>query len=114
MTTPWDKERVQWALQLWRINNRRSSLSPQPNYDHLEKEVERRKIFLQEDKLKAKGLNPDGTPALSALGGFSPVSTPCSPHVVKSEDKSPNPQNLKPVKKEPDNRAQSSKSPRSG
>ena len=31
-------------------------------------------MFLQEAKLKAKGLNPDGTPALSALGGFSPGS----------------------------------------
>ncbi|XP_067103117.1 cyclin-L1a isoform X1 [Osmerus mordax] len=85
-----------------------------PNYDHLEKEVERRKMFLQEAKLKAKGLNPDGTPALSALGGFSPGSKPCSPNVVKSEEKSPNPQNLKPVKKEPDNRAQGSKSPHNG
>ena len=49
----------------------------QPDYDHLEKEVERRKMSLQEAKLKAKGLNPDGTPALSNLGGFSPGSKPC-------------------------------------
>ncbi|XP_062339727.1 cyclin-L1-like [Osmerus eperlanus] len=47
-----------------------------PNYDHLEKEVKRRKMFLQEAKLKVKGLNPDGTPVLSALGGFSPGSKP--------------------------------------
>lgn len=48
----------------------------QPNYDLLEKEVEKRKVALQEAKLKAKGLNPDGTPALSTLGGFSPASKP--------------------------------------
>nr|XP_046244568.1 cyclin-L1a isoform X1 [Scatophagus argus] len=85
-----------------------------PNYDHLEKEVERRKVFLAEAKLKAKGLNPDGTPALSTLGGFSPASKPCSPNVVKVEEKSPNPQTLKPVKKEPDTRAQVNKSPHNG
>ncbi|PNI78134.1 CCNL1 isoform 24, partial [Pan troglodytes] len=48
-----------------------------PNYELLEKEVEKRKVALQEAKLKAKGLNPDGTPALSTLGGFSPASKPC-------------------------------------
>ncbi|XP_070982789.1 cyclin-L1-like isoform X1 [Oncorhynchus clarkii lewisi] len=85
-----------------------------PDYDHLEKEVERRKMSLQEAKLKAKGLNPDGTPALSNLGGFSPGSKPCSPNVVKLEDQSPNLQALKPVKKEPDSRAQGSKSPHNG
>uniref|UniRef100_A0A671Y6I4 Cyclin L1a n=1 Tax=Sparus aurata TaxID=8175 RepID=A0A671Y6I4_SPAAU len=85
-----------------------------PNYDHLEKEVERRKVFLAEAKLKAKGLNPDGTPALSTLGGFSPASKPCSPNVVKVEEKSPNPQTLKPVKKEPDSRTQANKSPHNG
>ncbi|XP_028274664.1 cyclin-L1a isoform X2 [Parambassis ranga] len=82
-----------------------------PNYDQLEKEVERRKVFLAEAKLKAKGLNPDGTPALSTLGGFSPASKPSSPNVVKVEEKSP--QALKPIKKEPDNRTQL-KSPHNG
>ena len=48
----------------------------QPNYDLLEKEVDKRKVALQEAKLKAKGLNPDGTPALSTMGGFSPASKP--------------------------------------
>lgn len=38
--------------------------------------MEKRKVALQEAKLKAKGLNPDGTPALSTLGGFSPASKP--------------------------------------
>uniref|UniRef100_A0A8C7CVG3 Cyclin L1a n=1 Tax=Oncorhynchus kisutch TaxID=8019 RepID=A0A8C7CVG3_ONCKI len=85
-----------------------------PDYDHLEKEVEKRKMSLQEAKLKAKGLNPDGTPALSNLGGFSPGSKPCSPNVVKVEDKSPNLQALNPVKKEPNSRAQGSKSPHNG
>uniref|UniRef100_A0A3Q3F513 Cyclin L1a n=1 Tax=Labrus bergylta TaxID=56723 RepID=A0A3Q3F513_9LABR len=85
-----------------------------PNYDHLEKEVERRKVFLAEAKLKLKGLNPDGTPALSTLGGFSPASKPSSPNVVKVEEKSPNPQTLKQVKKELDNRTQVNKSPHNG
>ncbi|XP_032360505.1 cyclin-L1a isoform X1 [Etheostoma spectabile] len=85
-----------------------------PNYDQLEKEVERRKVFLAEVKLKAKGLNPDGTPALSTLGGFSPASKPCSPNVIKVEEKSPNPQTLKPVKKDPDSRTQINKSPHNG
>ncbi|XP_046894234.1 cyclin-L1-like [Hypomesus transpacificus] len=48
------------------------------NYNHLEKEVERRKMFLQEAKLKAKGMNPDRTPALSALGGSYPGCQPWS------------------------------------
>ncbi|TNN72600.1 Cyclin-L1 [Liparis tanakae] len=86
-----------------------------PNYDQMEKEVERRKMFLSEAKLKAKGLNPDGTPALSTLGGFSPASKPCSPNVAKMEEKSPNPQlSLKPAKKEPDSRTQVNKSPHNG
>ncbi|MBN3271562.1 CCNL1 protein, partial [Polyodon spathula] len=86
-----------------------------PNYDLLEKEVEKRKVSLQEAKLKAKGLNPDGTPALSTLGGFSPGSKPCSPREGKSlDEKSPNSQNSKAVKKEPDDRQQSSKSPHNG
>ncbi|XP_067363193.1 cyclin-L1a isoform X2 [Channa argus] len=85
-----------------------------PNYEQLDKEVERRKVFLAEAKLKAKGLNPDGTPALSTLGGFSPASKPSSPNAVKVEEKSPNPQTLKPVKKEPDSRTQVNKSPHNG
>lgn len=87
---------------------------PQPNYEQLDKEVERRKVFLAEAKLKAKGLNPDGTPALSTLGGFSPASKPCSPNVVKVEEKSPNTQSVKAVKKEPDSRTQVNKSPHNG
>lgn len=90
--------------------NRLIFLPIQPNYEQLEKEVERRKVFLAEAKLKAKGLNPDGTPAL-AVGGFSPASKPCSPNVVKVEEKSPNPPA---VKKEPENRMQISKSPHNG
>lgn len=96
------------------IDFKLTDFPPQPNYEQLEKEVERRKVFLAEVKLKAKGLNPDGTPALSTLGGFSPASKPSSPNVVKVEEKSPNPQTLKPVKKEPDGRSQLSKSPHNG
>uniref|UniRef100_A0A4W4GAD1 Cyclin-L1 n=1 Tax=Electrophorus electricus TaxID=8005 RepID=A0A4W4GAD1_ELEEL len=85
-----------------------------PNYDLLEREVEKRKMALQEAKLKAKGLNPDGTPALSTLGGFSPASKPSSPSVTKVDEKSPNPQALKAVKKEAEDRPQASKSPHNG
>lgn len=99
---------------LWSLCELTVLFLPQPNYDQLEKEVDRRKVFLAEAKLKAKGLNPDGTPALSTLGGFSPASKPSSPNVVKVEEKSPNPQTLKQVKKEPDNRTQVTKSPHNG
>ncbi|XP_051725771.1 cyclin-L1a isoform X2 [Ctenopharyngodon idella] len=85
-----------------------------PNYEFLEKEVDKRKVALQEAKLKAKGLNPDGTPALSTLGGFSPGSKPCSPNIMKADEKSPNPQTLKATKKEPEDRPQGSKSPHNG
>ncbi|CAH2247364.1 cyclin-L1 isoform X2 [Pelobates cultripes] len=81
-----------------------------PNYDLLDKEVEKRKMALQEAKLKAKGLNPDGTPALSTMGGFSPASKPCSPREMKVEEKSP--VSAK-IKREPEDK-QSSKSPYNG
>uniref|UniRef100_A0A2R9AUL4 Cyclin L1 n=1 Tax=Pan paniscus TaxID=9597 RepID=A0A2R9AUL4_PANPA len=60
------------------------------------------------------GLNPDGTPALSTLGGFSPASKPSSPREVKAEEKSPISINVKTVKKEPEDRQQASKSPYNG
>ncbi|NWH88890.1 CCNL1 protein, partial [Aegithalos caudatus] len=85
-----------------------------PNYEFLDKEVEKRKMALQEAKLKAKGLNPDGTPALSTLGGFSPASKPSSPREVKAEEKSPVSANTKTIKKEPEERQQTSKSPYNG
>ncbi|KAJ7420354.1 Cyclin-L1 [Willisornis vidua] len=85
-----------------------------PNYEFLDKEVEKRKMALQEAKLKAKGLNPDGTPALSTLGGFSPASKPSSPREVKAEEKSPVSVNTKTIKKEPEERQQGSKSPYNG
>uniref|UniRef100_A0A8C6YMG3 Cyclin L1 n=1 Tax=Nothoprocta perdicaria TaxID=30464 RepID=A0A8C6YMG3_NOTPE len=85
-----------------------------PNYDFLDKEVEKRKMALQEAKLKAKGLNPDGTPALSTLGGFSPSSKPSSPREIKTEEKSPVSLNTKTIKKEPEERQQAAKSPYNG
>ncbi|KAF7242544.1 Cyclin-L1 [Varanus komodoensis] len=85
-----------------------------PNYELLDKEVEKRKMALQEAKLKAKGLNPDGTPALSTLGGFSPASKPCSPREMKIEEKSPVCINAKAIKKEPEDRQVISKSPYNG
>nr|XP_003218264.3 PREDICTED: cyclin-L1 isoform X1 [Anolis carolinensis] len=85
-----------------------------PNYELLDKEVEKRKMALQEAKLKAKGLNPDGTPALSTLGGFSPASKPCSPREMKTEEKSPVCINAKTIKKEPEDRQVVSKSPYNG
>ncbi|KAM4693029.1 cyclin-L1 [Discoglossus pictus] len=81
-----------------------------PNYDLLEKEVEKRRVALQEAKLKAKGLNPDGTPALSNMGGFSPASKPSSPREAKAEEKSPASSK---VKRESDDK-QSLKSPYNG
>ncbi|XP_018121227.1 cyclin-L1 [Xenopus laevis] len=81
-----------------------------PNYEFLEKEVDKRKVALQEAKLKAKGLNPDGTPAILSMGGFSPASKPSSPRDVKTEEKSPN---FAKVKREMDDK-QSSKSPYNG
>ncbi|XP_030650269.1 cyclin-L1a isoform X2 [Chanos chanos] len=85
-----------------------------PNCESLEKEVEKRKVALQEAKLKAKGLNPDGTPALSTLGGFSPGSKPSSPRESKADERSPNTQTLKTVKKEQEDGPQASKSPHNG
>ncbi|KAK7159447.1 hypothetical protein R3I94_005702 [Phoxinus phoxinus] len=61
-----------------------------PNSEQLEKQVEKRKVALEEARLKAKGLNPSVTPALAAIGGFSPASKPSSPREVKVEEKSPN------------------------
>ncbi|XP_075426664.1 cyclin-L1 [Ascaphus truei] len=81
-----------------------------PNYELLDKEIEKKKVALQEAKFKAKGLNPDGTPALSTMGGFSPASKPSSPRDVKAEEKSPLSSK---VKKEPDDK-QSSRSPYNG
>uniref|UniRef100_A0A8C1N9V3 Cyclin L1 n=2 Tax=Cyprinus carpio TaxID=7962 RepID=A0A8C1N9V3_CYPCA len=49
-----------------------------PNSEQLEKQVEKRKVALEEARLKAKGQNPSGTPALAAIGGFSPASKPCN------------------------------------
>lgn len=69
--------------KLLQKENTKSVFLLQPNYELLEKEVEKRKVALQEAKLKAKGLNPDGTPALSTLGGFSPASKPCKLIEVK-------------------------------
>lgn len=48
----------------------------QPNSEQLEKEVEKRRLALEEAKLKAKGQNLNGTPALLGIGGFSPASKP--------------------------------------
>uniref|UniRef100_A0A672PLP3 Cyclin L1 n=1 Tax=Sinocyclocheilus grahami TaxID=75366 RepID=A0A672PLP3_SINGR len=49
-----------------------------PNSEQLEKQVEKRRVVLEEARLKAKGQNPNGTPALAAIGGFSPASKPCT------------------------------------
>lgn len=62
----------------WRISNPPPFLSfSQPNYEQLEREVEKKKLLLDEAKLKAKGLNPNSTPALTGAEGFSPASKPC-------------------------------------
>ncbi|XP_051556056.1 cyclin-L1-like isoform X1 [Myxocyprinus asiaticus] len=61
-----------------------------PNSEKLDKEVEKRRLVLEEARLKAKGQNPNGTPALIGIGSFSPASKPSSPRDVKVEEKSPN------------------------
>lgn len=48
----------------------------QPISEHLEKEVEKHRLAMEEAKLKARGQNPIGTPALFGVGGFSPASKP--------------------------------------
>lgn len=81
-----------------------------PNYEQLEKEVEKRRLNLEEARLKAKGQNPNSTPALLGIGGFSPASKPSSPRDGKAEDKSPNSK----LAKEPENRQLFPKSPVNG
>uniref|UniRef100_A0A8C2EUA8 Cyclin L1 n=1 Tax=Cyprinus carpio TaxID=7962 RepID=A0A8C2EUA8_CYPCA len=81
-----------------------------PNSEQLEKQVEKRKVALEEARLKAKGQNPSGTPALAAIGGFSPASKPSSPREVKIEEKSPNSK----LVKESENRQLFPKSPLNG
>ncbi|XP_073705765.1 cyclin-L1 isoform X3 [Garra rufa] len=78
-----------------------------PNREQLEKQVEKRKVALDEARLKAKGQNPSGTPGLGGIGGFSPASKPSSPRDVKVEEKSPK-------SKESENRQLFSKSPLNG
>ncbi|XP_052475463.1 cyclin-L1-like isoform X2 [Carassius gibelio] len=81
-----------------------------PNSEQLEKRVEKRKVALEEARLKARGQNPNGTPALAAIGGFSPASKPSSPREVKMEEKSPNSK----LVKESENRQLFPKSPLNG
>ncbi|XP_067308428.1 cyclin-L1 [Pseudorasbora parva] len=81
-----------------------------PNSEQLEKQVEKRKVALEEARLKAKGQNPSVTPALAAIGGFSPASKPSSPREVKVEEKSPNSK----LVKESENRQLFPKSPLNG
>ncbi|XP_043076633.1 cyclin-L1 isoform X2 [Puntigrus tetrazona] len=78
--------------------------------EQLEKQVEKRKVALEEARLKAKGQNPSGTPAFAAIGGFSPASKPSSPREMKVEEKSPNSK----LVKESENRQLFPKSPLNG
>ncbi|XP_053484674.1 cyclin-L1-like isoform X2 [Ictalurus furcatus] len=57
-----------------------------PDIAQLEKEVEKRKVFLEEEKLKVKGVNYSITPALKPNTTFSPASKPGSPKEVKTEE----------------------------
>ncbi|XP_043917808.1 cyclin-L1-like isoform X1 [Protopterus annectens] len=56
---------------------------------YLEKKVEERKMALEEAKAKAKGLLPDGTPALENTAGFSPSSKNETPREAKADRTSP-------------------------
>lgn len=91
------------------INTMKLYSREKPNSEQLERQVEKRKFFLEEARLKAKGQNPNGTPALATIGGFSPASKPSSPRDVKMEDKSPNSK-----LKESENRQLFAKSPLNG
>ncbi|XP_051555096.1 cyclin-L1-like isoform X1 [Myxocyprinus asiaticus] len=81
-----------------------------PNSEQLEKEVEKMRLTLEEARLKAKGQNPNSTPALTGIGSFSPASKPSSPRDVKVEEKSPNSK----LVKESETRQLFSKSPLNG
>ncbi|KAG7329862.1 hypothetical protein KOW79_006084 [Hemibagrus wyckioides] len=76
-----------------------------PDIAQLEKELEKKKMSLEEEKLKGKGVNYSITPALSHITAFSPASKPGSPREVKTEE------NSKQVREEKEERALSSKSP---
>lgn len=91
------------------INTMKLYSREKPHSEQLERQVEKRKIFLEEARLKARGQNPNGTPALASINGFSPASKPSSPRDVKMDDKSPNSK-----LKEPENRQLFAKSPLNG
>ncbi|KAI5609006.1 cyclin-L1 [Silurus asotus] len=57
-----------------------------PDVAELEKEVEKRKAHLEEEKLKVKGVNYSLTPALNHTNTFSPASKPGSPGEMKTEE----------------------------
>jgi len=81
-----------------------------PNYEQLERAVEKKRLLLDEAKNKSKGLNPNGTPALTGAEGFSPASKPCSPREVKVEDNSP----VTKIQKEYEEKQPVSKNPPNG
>ncbi|MCI4377781.1 hypothetical protein PGIGA_G00207110 [Pangasianodon gigas] len=76
-----------------------------PDIAQLEKEVEKKKMCLEEEKLKVKGVNYSVTPALNHTSTFSPASKPGSPREVKTEE------NGKQVREEKEERHLNSKSP---
>ncbi|XP_018083379.1 cyclin-L2 isoform X2 [Xenopus laevis] len=55
----------------------------------LENKVEKRKVFIEEAKAKAKGLLPDGTPLLDNAPEFSPSLKNDSPKELKANKPSP-------------------------
>ncbi|KAM9501114.1 cyclin-L1-like isoform 1-T1 [Clarias gariepinus] len=57
-----------------------------PDVTQLEKEVEKRRMCLEEEKLKMKSVNSSLTPALNHTNNFSPASKPSSPREVKTEE----------------------------
>ncbi|KAK3568152.1 hypothetical protein QTP86_031999 [Hemibagrus guttatus] len=71
-----------------------------PDIAQLEKVLEQKKMSLEEEKLKGKGVNYSITPAFSHITAFSPTSKPGSPQ-----------ENSKQVREEKEERALSSKSP---
>ncbi|MCJ8731926.1 hypothetical protein PDJAM_G00204680 [Pangasius djambal] len=76
-----------------------------PDIAQLEKEVEKKKMCLEGEKLKMKGVNYSVTPALNHTNTFSPASKPGSPREVKTEE------NGKQERGEKEERQLNSKSP---
>ncbi|KAG8434355.1 hypothetical protein GDO86_012654 [Hymenochirus boettgeri] len=98
------------CLQILRLYTRKKA-----DLSLLESRVEKRKLFIEEAKAKAKGLLPDGTPRLENAPEFSPNLKNDSPKEVKSSKTSPLPVHvLKNSKRKVDGMKRTTSSPVNG